>query len=227
MKKLLNRRLILATCLLGTAMAVVLAWLYFNYRERIPPVDHLREQLLVFLESIPPTVYFLAFVILPALGVPLTVFYLTALPVLGQSHPVIGILLAWTALALDMALANLLARGLLHPAIEWVIRHRNLSIPKFKPHNEWKIVLATRLSPLPFALQNYMLALGHARWRTYLGLSMLIQGSIGLAIMLVGTSILTGGVGYIIAALCGVLVLHLIFDNLRKRLTRDRAQPVQ
>ncbi|MGC9451082.1 MAG: hypothetical protein ACP5I4_06495, partial [Oceanipulchritudo sp.] len=136
-----------------------------------------------------------------------------------------AIALGWTAVALNMALTNVLTRGILHPVIEWVIRHRHLSIPKLKPHNEWKIVMAVRLSPVPFALQNYVLALGHARWRTYLWLSMLIQGSIGLAMMLVGESILTGGLGYILIALCAFLVLHLIFDYLRKRLSNGAPPP--
>lgn len=136
---------------------------------------------------------------------------------MGGVHPVIGILCAWIAVSLNMILTNLLARSVLHPAIEWVIRHRHLSIPKIQPANEWKVVLATRLSPVPFALQNYLLALGHARWRNYLGLSMLVQGAIGLGMMLVGESILSGGLGYILLALFAFLLLNLLADYLRKR----------
>jgi uncharacterized membrane protein YdjX (TVP38/TMEM64 family) len=222
-----RRRLVLAAFLLGTLGAAALALLWFRYRDALPPPAELRERLVALLQAIPKPLYFAAFVVLPMLGVPITVFYLTAIPVLGQAHPATGVALGLLALALDMALANVLGRGLLHPAIEWVIRHRHLKIPKIKRENEWKVVLAVRLSPIPFALQNYLLALGHARWRSYLGLSMLVQGSIGAAIMLVGTSILTGGIGYVLAALFAVLVLHLVFDAIRKRLTRERLEPIQ
>lgn len=218
MDKKLQHRLILAAgaaCLLA---AGAILWAYLYYRPELPDPNTAREAAYAFLRSIPTPLYFLAFAILPALGVPLTIFYLTALPVMGATHPAIAILLGWTAVGLNMALTNVLGRSFLHPVIEWVIRHKHLSIPKLKPHNEWRVVLAFRLSPLPFAIQNYVLALGHARWRSYLWLSLLIQGSIGLAVMLVGESILKGGLGYILLALCGFLVLHLVFDYLRKRL---------
>ena len=218
MDRALQRRLLysgIVICLLGLCGLLVAFW-YF--RPEIPDPQALRETAYTFLRSIPTPLYFAAFAVLPAFGVPLTVFYLTAIPVMGATHPALAIGLGWTAVGLNMALSNVLGRSLLHPLIEWVIRHRHLSIPKLKPHNEWRIVLAFRVSPLPFALQNYVLALGHARWRTYLWLSMLIQGSIGFAVMLVGESVLTGGLGYILLALFGFLVLHLVFDYLRKRL---------
>lgn len=227
MEKRLQRKLIVAGLVLGLLAAAILAWLYFHYRESLPPVSELRSRLMAFLQTIPAPLYFIAFVILPALGVPLTLFYLTAMPILGRSHPLLGILISLVALGLNMVLTNLLARGILHPFIERIIRRRGLAIPKLKPHNEWRIVLAMRLSPLPWALQNYTLALGHARWLTYLWASLLIQGAIGVAVMLVGTSILTGGLGYILLALCGVLVLQLILDTIRKRLSRDRSDPLQ
>ena len=227
MEKRLQRNLIIAALVAGLACAAILAWLYFHYRESLPPINELRTRLMAFLETIPAPLYFLAFVILPALGVPLTVFYLTALPILGRTHPVLGLLLALGALVLNMVLTNYLARGILHPVIEKIIRRRGLAIPKLKPHNEWRIVLAMRLSPLPWALQNYTLAMGHARWRTYLWASLLIQGAIGTAVMLVGTSILTGGLGYILLALCGILILQLVLDYIRKRLSRDRSDSLQ
>ena len=224
MNRTLQRRLILAAtaiCLLAAGAAV---WAYLYFRPEIPDPQALLESAYAFLRSIPTPLYFLAFAILPACGVPLTIFYLTAVPVMGATHPMIAIMLGWTAVGLNMALTNVLTRGILHPLIEWVIRHRHLKIPKLKPHNEWRIVLATRLSPIPFAMQNYLLALGHARWRSYLWLSLLIQGAIGTAVMLVGESILSGGLGYILLALCAFLVLHLVFDNLRKRLKNDVPQ---
>lgn len=205
------------------ALAAAAGALAYAFREAIfplPPLGELRESANAALESIPAPLYFVALVFLPAVGAPLTLFYLTALPILGATHQLIGILLVWLALALNMAFTNLLTRGVFHPAIEWVIRHRHLSIPKIRRENEWKIVLATRISPLPFALQNYLLALGHARWRTYLWMSLPIQGGIGLAMMLVGESVLTGGLGYVLLALCLFLVVHMILQSLRKRLTR-------
>jgi hypothetical protein len=186
MDKQLKGRIILIAATLLVVVAIIAGTVLWNYREAIPPIEELRGQLAGFLEAIPRPVYFLAFVLLPAAGVPLTIFYLTAIPVLGAGQPAVAIPLAWTAVGLNMALTNVLTRSVLHPLIEWVIKHRHLSIPKLKP------------------------------W-----LSLLIQGSIGVAIMLVGESVLRGGLGYILLALFLVLLLHLLFDTIRKRLNRD------
>ncbi|MEX0326081.1 MAG: TVP38/TMEM64 family protein [Puniceicoccaceae bacterium] len=221
MKKPTHRQAIVAGGLLIAILALAAGYVLWANRDNLPPVEEMRSHLLAFLESIPEPLYFLAFLILPAMGVPLTLFYLTAIPVMGDGQPAVAIGLAWTALALNMVLCYVLGRWLLHPVIEWIVRHRNLTIPKLTPGNEWKVVLAVRLSPIPYAPQNYILALGHARWRTYLWMSLLIQGSIGLAVMLVGESVLTGGLGYILLALFGLLVLNLIIDFIRKRLTRE------
>ncbi|MGC9451081.1 MAG: hypothetical protein ACP5I4_06490, partial [Oceanipulchritudo sp.] len=87
MNESLQRRLILAAlgaCVLAAGGAL---WAYLHFRPEIPDPQALREAAYGFLRSIPTPVYFLAFAILPAFGIPLSVFYLTALPVMGQTHP--------------------------------------------------------------------------------------------------------------------------------------------
>jgi uncharacterized membrane protein YdjX (TVP38/TMEM64 family) len=212
--------------ILAVLALLVVALLYRRYGAELPPMAELREGLLGFLQSIPAPLYFVAFAILPAFGAPLTLFYLTALPVLGQVHPVIGVLLAWCALAINMTMSYWLAVGVLHPAIEWVIRHRHLKIPKINPANEVEITVAVRISPLPFPVQNYLLALGHARWRSYLFLSLPIQGCIGIAMMFLGESILRGRIGYVMLAIFAILVIALLIKAVRKRLNRDPVQTI-
>ena len=206
------------------AVAAVGAGVY-AFREAIfplPPIGELRETTLALLRSIPIPVYFVAFVVLPAAGAPLTFFYLTALPVMGQESTVLGLAAAFAALALNMVICYLLARGFFHPLIEWVIRHRHLRVPKIKPENELQLVLAARLSPAPFALQNYLLALGHARWKFYLFLSFPIQAGIGLAMMLFGESVFEGGLAYALFGafllVLALLILRLVRQRFRKRL---------
>ncbi len=206
------------------AVAAVGAGVY-AFREAIfplPPIEELRETTLALLRSIPIPVYFVAFVVLPAAGAPLTFFYLTALPVMGRESTVLGLAAAFAALALNMVICYLLARGFFHPLIEWVIRHRHLRVPKIKPENELQLVLAARLSPAPFALQNYLLALGHARWKFYLFLSFPIQAGIGLAMMLFGESVFEGGLAYALFGafllVLALLLLRLVRQRFRKRL---------
>ncbi|MFO7724467.1 MAG: hypothetical protein R6V45_02875 [Oceanipulchritudo sp.] len=222
-----KNRTVLFLCLGAAALLAAAGLALYLFRDALfplPPLSELRTTAYEVLNAVPAPLYFLALVVLPATGFPMTVFYLSALPVLGTHGKVTGVLLVWAALGLNMILTRYVARGVFHPAIEWALRHRNLKVPKLRRETEWKVVLATRISPLPFALQNYLLALGHARWRTYLGLSLPIQGAIGLAVMLLGESILTGGLAYVLLALFLLLVLNLLLHSLRKRLTRETPQ---
>jgi len=220
-----KRQLILLTVLgaMAALSLVALAWVY--WQPQASDLEAAREWMLSFLSEIPTPLYFLAFVLLPLVGGPLTFFYLTAIPVMGTQYPAIGIGLAWLAITLNMVIAKLLTRGIFLPVIEWAIRHRDMRIPRFRPDNEVQLVLAMRLSPVPFAVQNYLLALGQARWSTYLWLSLPIQGLIGLAVMLLGESVLRGGLGYVILALFLFLVLNLAFKRLRTRLKRVPPEP--
>jgi uncharacterized membrane protein YdjX (TVP38/TMEM64 family) len=227
MSNLSHRHIIILLIILKVGALILGVAAYLYWRPDMEDLNRWREWVVHFLNSIPAPVYFLAFVILPAFGAPLTLFYLTALPVFGTAHPLLGLSLAWLALTLNMIGTHYLARGVFHPAIEWMIRHRNLKIPKLSPRNEWKIVLATRVSPLPFAIQNYLLALGHSRWRFYLGLSLPIQACIGTAVMLVGESILKGGLGYALLAIFVFLIINLALQGLRKKLTTEPIEPVQ
>lgn len=225
----IEHRQLLRIALIAIALAALAAGggIYL-FREAIfplPPLGEVRDMIYSFLNSIPAPVYFAAFVILPAFGAPMTLFYLTALPILGQDSKVLGVGLAWLALGLNMAFMHLLTHGIFHPVIERILRHRNLTIPRIRPENEWKIVLATRTSPIPWALQNYLLALGHSRWRYYLWFSLPIQAGVGLAMMLLGESVLTGGFGYLLIAIFLIVVVNLLLQNFRKRLNRESAPP--
>ena len=221
----LRSRILLLACGGATLLAgALLLWAWLEYGRVLSMADMAAARAAVhaFLGTIPAIWYFLALVILPAAGAPLTLFYLTALPVLGAEQSMRGIALVWLALFLNMVLAHVVSRGVFHPLISWAIRHRGLTIPKIQPANEWQMVLAIRLSPIPFALQNYVLALGHARWRSYLWASLPIQAGIGTAVMLLGESILSGGLGFILLALCLLIVLQLVAKRLRTTLTAKK-----
>jgi uncharacterized membrane protein YdjX (TVP38/TMEM64 family) len=210
--------------LLGLAAIVLLLLIgggaFIFWRDAFPPppsLDELRSIVDSVLTSIPKPVYFIAFILLPAFGMPLTAFYLTAIPVLGGGNSFLGVVLALIAVMGHMVFCRWLALGILHPVIERLIRQRKLKIPRIQPDNEVRLVLATRLSPLPLALQNYLLALGHARWRSYLWLSLPVQGGIGVAIMFLGESALKGQLGLVVLALFLFVLLNLVIAHLRKR----------
>lgn len=200
------------------AMAGGTGWILYKEFGHLLEVSAMRAHALSALTTVPAPVYFAAFVVLPSFFVPLTLFYLTALPILGAQNPTLGIALAWAALLLNITFSRFLANGVLRPGIERLLARKNRVLPTWRRDTEWQTVLAVRLSPVPFCVQNYLLALGKASWRTYLWMSWPIQCAIGLGMMLVGESLLKGGLGYAMSAICLLILLHLGVQRLRRKL---------
>lgn len=197
------------------------AYILYAWRDQLPSIAQLRDAILAFLQLIPPPLYFIAFIILPTFAVPLSAFYLTAIPVMGGWHPAIAVVCAWLALLGNLTFTRLIAAGWLRPWVESMLARRNRTIPTWDPTNEWQVVLAFRLSPLPWILQNYLLTMGRARWKTYLWMSWPIQCAIGLAMMLVGQSVLQGGLGYAMVAIAAFIIVHLLVKRIRRQLSKS------
>lgn len=203
---------------LAIGMAVI--WIQFGtqIREFLPEARHWAQEAI---RTIPPYLYWIAFVVLPMLGAPLTLFYLTAIPVFGDGNIFLGLAGAWSAVLVNMLLSYYVSIGIFHPLIEKIIQFKGLKIPKIEPAKEWKIVLTCRISPLPFQIQNYLLALGHSRLRFYLWFSLPIQAAIGSGMMLVGKSLFSGGLSIALLGLFLIMLFSLLTPIIRKKLKRD------
>lgn len=196
-------------------LGAVLLWRHFE----LPPLGEvagpLRESILVWLTSIPLIVYILAFAILPAFGFPLSPFYLTVGVVVG--HLGLGILTAWGCVAANIALAYWLTVGVAHPLIEWIVARRGISIPKINPRNQRKLTILVRLSPLPFGLQNFSLALGGVSFPLYMFWSVLIQIAMGTGVVYFGGSILQGNIGRALFGLFLIVATVMAISWWRRR----------
>ncbi len=178
------RRLVVV---LGVLLLAVL-WRALPAGPEVPLADW-TELLLVRVEHIPPWVYLISFVVLPAFGFPIFAFYLT----IGLVIDGLGwtLLAAWTCMAANMAFSYLLARGL-HRPLNALASRRGYRIPGLRPGDEWKVILMVRASPLPWMMQNYLLTLGGARFRPYMLFGIPVQALIGLGVILLGDAILSG-----------------------------------
>lgn len=143
------------------------------------------------MERIPPWVYLISFVVLPAFGVPIFADYLT----IGVVIDGLGwtLLAAWTCMAANMAFSYLLARGF-HRPLNGLATRRGYRIPRLRPGDEWKVILMVRASPLPWMMQNYLRTLGGARFRPYMLFGVPVQALIGLGVILLGDALLSGDV---------------------------------
>lgn len=199
-----RRDWVLLACfgMLAGAALVAVAWTQREWL--LEAVGEGRVWLLETLQVVPLWLYLVMFVVLPAVGAPLTLFYLTV----GAMVEGVGwaLVVAWSCVLGNMALSYFLGRSLLHGFLEKLLRARGWRIPQVSRSMEWKLILMLRSSPAPWLIQNYLLALAGTRFGRYLGLSILVQGPIGAGVIVVGDSLFKGQAKF---ALIGIFLFFV------------------
>jgi uncharacterized membrane protein YdjX (TVP38/TMEM64 family) len=172
-----------------------------------------------------PWVFFGAMAVLPAFAFPITLFYLAAGPAFGAQMTMPGVVAAaMAALTVNFALTYWLAHRALRPAAEWLLARTRFRVPQVKPENEWTVAVLMRVTPgPPLFLQGYILGLSGVRFRTYMVVSVAVQGGIGMGVIVFGKALVEGKGG--MALMGGLfLVATVVFVQiLRKRFAKRDA----
>jgi hypothetical protein len=176
------------------------------------------SQLDVWLASIPAWAFVLAFVVLPALGFPMSLFYLTIGGVFAPSALALSV--AWGCMALNMALSYAVARALAGP-VERLLRRRGYPLPHLEAGSQWRAIVLLRASPLPWLMQSWLLTLGGARFLPYMVFGLPVQALVGAGLVLVGESLFQGSLGWLAGGVVVVLLAQLLLGTLRRRLRED------
>jgi hypothetical protein len=160
-----------------------------------------RQTALDWLQHIPLWLYLPSFVILPAFGVPMSLFYLTV-GAFADGLPG-SLALAWCGMVANMAVSYLVAKAASGPVHRFV-RRRGYGVPQLHRDDAWKAIVALRVSPLPYLLQSWLLTLGGARFLPYMLFGAPVQAMVGLGFVVLGESLLAGELGW---AMVGVVLL--------------------
>jgi hypothetical protein len=178
-------------------------------------------QLDALLAGIPPWGFVLAFVLLPALGFPISLFYVASGAVFAPSA--LALAVAWGCMALNMALSYGIAHWLARP-VQALIRRRGLPLPQLGGATEWRVIVLLRASPLPYLMQSWLLAIGGARFGPYMIYGLPVQALIGAGLVLLGDSLMQGNLGWLLVAVAVLLLGQGALALLRHRL-RGRSDP--
>jgi uncharacterized membrane protein YdjX (TVP38/TMEM64 family) len=172
-----------------------------------------------------PVAFFLGMALLPALGVPQSVFSLTAGPVFGPSLGIVTVIvLSVLALVTNMALSYFLARRALRPVLLKLFRRLGYQLPRVTPGAELDLIVLLRVTPgVPFPVQNYLLGLAEVPFGKYLLVSTLIQGPLNTAVILFGDAMLQGKGRTAFVAFSLLLALMAATQLLRKHYAKKRA----
>jgi uncharacterized membrane protein YdjX (TVP38/TMEM64 family) len=180
--------------------------------------DH--EALLAWKRGAGPLRYFTAMALLPALGVPLSPFFMIAGATFGAG---VGLLGSGLALAAHLTLCYLLSKSALRPRLTALLR-RFEHLPDFTDESAGalRFTLLVKLAPgVPSAAKNYVLGLAGVPFAVYFVVSMAMSGSLGVGLVLLGESLFDHDL--VRLALVGMLLAVLLAAALWWRRRRARA----
>lgn len=212
-----NRRLQVtaATFTLLGIVALILAW---PYRSQI--LDLLRDaraSLELWLETLSPAGFALAYVVLSGIGAPIAAFFLTA-GVYGW----VGLAIIALGLPFSLTIGYYFATALGRPTVGWILTRFGYAIPRIDPKHQARFTLIVRVSGLPFFFQNLVLGVTHVRFWTYLIVSFFGQLPFAVAIYFLGKSLFQGNARYLLPGLGLLVIAAALTKVLRSRLQARR-----
>jgi uncharacterized membrane protein YdjX (TVP38/TMEM64 family) len=153
-----------------------------------------------------PWTFFTAMALLPAAGVPMLTFSLTAASAFGPTMGMGGVVAAGlAAIAVNLTLTYWLARKALRPLLARILERLSYRMPVVGSADMTDLIVLLRVTPgLPFFAQNYLLGLANAPVGPYLAISCVICFAQTTAFILFGDALLHG------RGRAGLLALSLI-----------------
>lgn len=174
----------------GVVVLGAAAWLLLRGLD----VHALIERGLATIRAAGPVAYFTAMALLPAVGVPATVFTLTAGSVFGPKlgMPLV-VLLCIAAIMFNVVLTYFLARRALRPVLEKLMARFGYRLPQVAPEDMTDLAIIVRVTPgSPFPVQNYLLGLANVPFGKYFLVSFIVQAIYTPAFVLFGDALLHG-----------------------------------
>lgn len=177
------------------------------------------------LQSAGPLAFFTAMALLPAAGMPISLFNLTAASAFGERMGLPAVLAAAAvAIAVNLTLTYWLARYALRPWLEQMISRTKYRIPVAPANEHAEITLLVRITPgPPFFVQNYLLGLAEMRFGTYLWISWLITFIYSTGFIVFGDAILHGKAKVAFIGLSILVAVGLGVHLLRRHYGKKRA----
>lgn len=177
--------------------------------------DH--EALMLWKEQAGPVPFFVAMAVLPAIGFPVTPFFILAGATFGVA---VGLGGSFLALAANFALCFWLARSGLRPGIVRLLERFGIDLPNYEEGQQraLRFVLMVRFTPgVPAFAKNYLLGLAGVPFAMYLAVSMVVTGVYAAAFVVLGESVLEHDVRRTGAAVAVIALAALVFWWVRRR----------
>lgn len=185
----------------------------------------LLDQGIGIIRSLGAFVFFTAMAILPAIGVPMLAFTMTAGEAFAHQLGLGGVIaLSLLMVGINLALGYWVARYALRPLLAGLIKRYGYSVPRVTKDNALMVTLVVRLTPgPPYAFQACLLGLAEVPFRLYLTVSWLAMVPWTLGGIILGKGIFSGKFG-VAASGMGVLIVAVVVVHWIRRKYFRRAQ---
>ncbi len=190
-------------------------------------VRGLIDQVFALVREAGPWAFFGSMAVLPACGFPISPYYLTAGEAFAGQMTMPGVLAAaLLANSVQFALSFWLAHRALRPLVEWLLAQAKYRVPQVKPENETTVAVLVRVTPgPPLCMQSYLLGLSGVRFRTYMWVSVAVQGLMGSAFIVFGKALMSGKGGLALLGLMVLVFAIAVVQLVRKRFAKRDAGP--
>jgi uncharacterized membrane protein YdjX (TVP38/TMEM64 family) len=180
---------------------------------------------LAALRSAGPLPFFVAMAVLPALGFPMSIFYLAVGSAFAETMGLPGVLAAsGAAVFVNVALTYWLAAYGLRPWLVEMIGRTKYKIPELAATDHAQLTLIIRITPgPPFFMQGYLLGLAGVRFFTYQWISWTVAMALGSGVIVFGDAILHGKGRAAFLGLSAMVGVTLIIHFLRRHYGKKAA----
>jgi len=152
---------------------------------------HHLERLTDFVgDRVGPVPFFIAYALLPVVGVSLWFFNFTAGVVFVERIGIVWVLVfAAIAIATANALSYWLARTVLRPLAEKLVKRLGYKMPNIPPDEHVSATILLRVVPgLPYIVQSYVPGLANVRFVPYMIVSFIVRFGWAIATIMLGRS---------------------------------------
>ncbi|MFT3830086.1 MAG: VTT domain-containing protein [Opitutaceae bacterium] len=183
------------------------------------------DRVFAFVREAGPWAFFGSMAVFPSFGFPISPYYLTAGEAFAGQMTMPGVLAAaLLANTVQFAFSFWLAHRALRPLLERLLARTSYRVPQVTPENETTVAVLARVTPgPPLFLQSYLLGLSGVRFRTYMLVSVGVQGVMGSAFIVFGKALMSGKGGMALLGLMLLVVALAAVQLLRKRYAKRDA----
>jgi len=215
-KRLLVKLAAIGVCLLIGAVLVL----------RGADLRALIEEGLDLLREAGPWTFFIAMAFLPAAGVPMLAFTLTAGPAFAEELGM-GVVLGagLLAIAVNIAVTYWLSAKALRPLLAKLLTRLGYKLPVVAEEDMTDLIVILRVTPgPPFFVQSYLLGLAGVPFGKYMAISCLISCSMNVAFIMFGDALLQGKGKVLLLVFSAIIALVAFTHLLRRHYGNKRAK---